>query len=120
MTMRGKVGFTLIEVLVTLTVLSIGALAIMQYSKQAQDTTAEITHLDTMSRLASLQMQKLEKEDFSSSFSREGEYEDYPGYSWEAQSHLLKSGGWYRMELTVRRKDSGRTVVVERIFREKL
>ena len=118
--MKHNAGFTLIEALVTLTVLSIGALAIMKFTSQTQDMMAEIRHLDTMSRLASLEMQVLEKDGFSSSLSREGEFEDYPGYKWTAKSSLLRSGGWYRMVLVVTRSDTGNSVKVERVFRELL
>lgn len=118
--MTRRAGFTLMEVLVTLTILSVGALAIMKHTSQTQDLMADISHLDTMSRLAGLQMQELEKDDFSSSLNRDGEFEDYPGYEWAAKSHLIREGGWYRMELVVKRKDTGRSVKMERIFRELL
>lgn len=118
--MKHSFGFTLIEVLVTLTILSLGALAVMKYASQAQDMLADIGHLDTMSRLAGMEMREIEKEGFSPSMSREGDFDDHPGYSWSAKSHLLMSGGWYRMVLVVKRDDTGRTVKVERIFREVL
>lgn len=118
--MTGRGGFTLIEVLATLTVLSLAAMGIMRFASQAQDMSAEIDHIETMSRLASMEMFDLEKEGFSSSTDRSGEFEDEPGYDWTARSNLLREGGWYRMKLTVRRKDSGRTLVMERIFREQL
>ena len=118
--MRGRAGFTLIEVLVTLTVLSIGALGVMKYVSETQDLAADITHIDTMSRLAVLQMNALEKDGLTSSLSRDGVFDDYPGYEWNAKSHLLKSGGWYRLALTITRTDTGRFVVLERVFREVL
>ncbi|BDQ38444.1 hypothetical protein SYK_28040 [Pseudodesulfovibrio nedwellii] len=118
--MKREAGFTLIEVLITLIVLSVGALAIMKHTSQTQDLMAEIRHLDTISRLAGLKMQDLEKDGFSSSLSREGTFEDHPGYEWSASSHLLKDGGWYRLKLVVRRDDTDRSVKVERIFRELL
>ena len=118
--MKRSAGFTLIEVLVTLTVLSISALAIMKHTSQTQDMMAEIRHIDTMSRLAGLKMQELEKDGFFSSLSKLGEFEDYPGYEWRASSHLLRDGGWYRLLLVVVRKDTGQTVKIERIFRELL
>lgn len=118
--MKRRSGIILIEVLVTLTVLSIGALAIMKHTSQTQDMMAEIRHLDTMSRLAGLKMHDLEKDGFSSSLSRDGTFEEYPGYEWAASSHLVQDGGWYRLKLVVRRRDTERSVVVERIFRELL
>jgi prepilin-type N-terminal cleavage/methylation domain-containing protein len=118
--MLRKSAFTLIEVLVTMTVLSIGALAIMKYASQSQDMMADIVHIDTLSRLAGVELRELEKDGFSASLSREGSFDDYPGYSWAAKTHLLMSGGWYRLVLVVRRDDTGRTVTVERIFREVL
>lgn len=116
--MGRKGGFTLIEVLVTLVVISVGAMAVMKFGTETQDLKAEITHLDTMSRLASIQMQKIENEGYTSSTALSGKFEDYPGYEWEANSFLLRDEGWYRLELVVRRLDTKRTVIVERIFRE--
>lgn len=118
--MSRDAGFTLIEVLVTLTVLSIGALGIMKFVSETQDLAADITHIDTMSRLATLQMHEIEKDGLSSSFSRDGTFQDYPGYEWSAKASLLKDGGWYRLALTVKRSDTGRSIVMERIFRELL
>lgn len=118
--MGGKDGFTLVEVLVTLTVLSIAALGIMKFSTQSQDMSAEIDHIDGLSRLAVIQLYELEKDGFSASLSREGGFDEAPDYRWTAKSHLLTEGGWYRLTLTVTRKDTGRTLVVERIFRELL
>lgn len=118
--MGAKGGFTLIEVLVTLVVISVGAMAVMKFGLETQDVKAEISHIDTMSRLVALQMQELESEGYSSSTSLSGTFQDYPGYEWEAQSKLLRDGGWYRLELVVRRLDTKRTVIMERIFREEL
>lgn len=117
---KRSLGFTLIEVLVTLVVISVGALAVMKFANETQDLAAEITHLDTMSRLTVLQMSELEREGFSSATSKDGDFEDYPGYTWSAESSLLRTGGWYRMTLVVTRTDTGRTVKAERIFREQL
>jgi len=113
-------GFTLLEVLIALTIISVGGLAVMKYAAQTQNMTADITHLDTMSRLAVIQLNELEKDGFSSSLSREGAFDDFPGYVWIAKSSLLASGGWYRMALTVKRTDTGRSVILERVFRERL
>lgn len=118
--MAEKGGFTLIEVLVTLAVLSVSALGIMKFVSESQGLSAEIQHLDVMSRIAVLQLEELREDGFSSSLSRDGEFEDYPGYAWRAESRLLLEGGWYRMSLTVTREDTGRSVVLERIFRETL
>lgn len=118
--MASRIGFTLIEVLVTLTILSVAALAIMKHTSQTQDLMAEISHLDTMSRLAGLKMLDLERDGFSSSLNRTGKFEDDPGYEWIAKARLMKDGGWYRVVLVVRREDSGQSVKVERIFRELL
>jgi prepilin-type N-terminal cleavage/methylation domain-containing protein len=115
-----RAGFTLIEVLVTMVVLSIGAMAVMKYATQTQEVSAEISHLDTMSRLAVVKLVDLEDEGLTSSFSRDGFFEDYPGYRWSAKSSAIMTGGWYRMEVVVVREDSGRSVTVERVFRELL
>jgi len=116
--MNSREGFTLIEVLVTLAILSIGALAVMKHVSQAQDMMADIGHLDTMARLAGMKIHELEEDGFSASLSRQGGFEAAPGVTWEARSSLLATGGWYRLELVVRRADSGRSVTVERLFRE--
>ncbi|WP_147822605.1 type II secretion system protein [Salidesulfovibrio onnuriiensis] len=116
--MSSNAGFTLIEVLVTLAILSIGALAVMKHVSQTQDMMADIGHTDTMARLAGMKLHELEEDGFSASLSRQGGFDGAPGFSWTAQSGLLESGGWYRMELVVRREDSGRSLVVERLFRE--
>ncbi|WP_243543977.1 type IV pilus modification PilV family protein [Pseudodesulfovibrio tunisiensis] len=113
-------GFTLIEVLVTLVVLSIGALSVMKFASQTQEVSAEISHTDAMSRLAGIRMLELEKDGFSSSFSRSGGFDDEPGYEWSAGSVGVNDDGWYRMVLEVRRRDTGRTVILERVFRELL
>ena len=104
----------------TLTVLSIGALAVVQYASETQDVAADITHVDTLSRLGVLKMLEIEQEGLSLSYSDDGEFEDYPGYKWEAQAKALRDGGWCRMVLTVTRTDTKRSVVIEKIFRELL
>lgn len=116
--MKRETGFTLIEVLVTLTILSIGALAVMKHTSQTQDLMADIEHLDTMSRLAGMKMQELEKDGFSVSLARQGGFENVPGFFWSATTSLLRTGGWYRIELVVSRRDTDRSVTVERVFRE--
>lgn len=111
-------GFTLIEVLVALAVLSIGALAVMRHVSQVQDMLGDIGHMNTMTCLASMKLHELEAEGFSSSFSQQGGFPLEPGFSWAARSNVLATGGWYRLELVVRREDSGRTITIERFFQE--
>ncbi len=118
--MTSRMGFTFIEVLVTLTILSIGSLSVMQYISETQDLAADITHVDRLARLAQMQMQEIEKEGYSSSYSGEGEFSDFPDYTWEAHTSLLHDGGWYRMVLTVTRIDTKRSITLERVFRELL
>ena len=118
--MSRRSGFTLLEVLVTMVVLSIGALAVMKFTSQAQDTMAESRQLEYLCSLADRQVLELERDGFASSLSRSGEFPEDPGYVWSAKSSLLREGGWYRMELVVTNEESGRRVVVERIFRERL
>lgn len=115
MSMRS--GFTLLEVLVTLAVLSIGALAVMQFTSQTQDTMAETRHLEMMCRLATTKMVELEREGFSSSVSRRGDFDDNPGYDWSAEAKQVKDG-WYCMELVITQNDNGRSLIVERLFKE--
>lgn len=118
--MKKCAGFTLIEVLVTLVVLSIGAMSIMKFASQTQDMSAEIRHIDQMSRLAGIKILELEKDGFGSSFFRNGDFADAPEYDWKAESKSVNEDGWYRMIFIVHRKDTGRILTVERLFRELL
>ncbi len=113
-------GFTLLEVLVTLAVLSIGAVAVMRFATQTQDSMAEAVHVETLSRLAQIKLVEVLKDDLSSGTSGSGDFEDAPGYAWEVGTRQLRDGGWHVLVLTVFRKDTGRSVSVERIFREVL
>jgi len=117
---RKHAGFTLLEVLVALLVISVGALAVMRFAVQAGDMTAETAHLEGMSRLASEKLRELGREGYTSSLSREGKFDDPPGYAWAARSRLVREGGWYVMGVTVTRRDTKRSVTVERLFRERL
>jgi prepilin-type N-terminal cleavage/methylation domain-containing protein len=117
---RWRAGFTLLEVLVALLVISVGALAVMRFASQTGDMAAETSHLETMSRLASEQLRELARDGYSSSLSREGDFKDHSGYVWAARSRLVREGGWYVLGVTVTRRDTKRSVTVERLFREKM
>lgn len=113
-----KKGFTFIEILVTLVVLSLGALAVLRYVSETQDLLSQSKHIDTLSKLANQKIIEFEDEGFSSSTVREGYFDEPSGYKWTLKTKTLDEIGWYKAILTVKRLDNDRKIRIETIFQE--
>jgi len=116
--MKSHDGMTFIEVLVALAVLSLGALAVMRLAARSQETAADIRHMDQLATLASDKFSTMQEEGFSPSLSGDGTFQNAPGYSWSTETTPFNDDGWYKTVLKVRREDSGRTIIVEHLFKE--
>ncbi|OBQ46601.1 hypothetical protein SP90_11385 [Halodesulfovibrio spirochaetisodalis] len=113
-------GFTIIEVLVALVLLSIAVLMTIELTTQNQEALS-MTHLqDTATLLAREKLFELEQDGLSASTGKSGDFGSAnPGFTWEAQAHSTNRLNSYRLELIVTwGKEKKRHVTLEKIFTE--
>lgn len=109
-------GFTLVEVLVMLVLVTLAVLAAARFTGDTQDGLGEVRVRDRAVQLARRQMVLESAEGFTSTTSRSGEFRDAPGYRWEARAESTQFSDIYNYRLTV--QWDGGSLSIERFFRE--
>ncbi len=114
---HGK-GFTLIETIISLLILSIVAVAILKLVSHNQNTAIELGIIEQAVTLAERKMFENLQEGVTSATSREGSFQNNPHFSWKVHARATDITGIYKLILEVTHKDSGYNIILERLFYE--
>ncbi len=113
-------GFTLLEVLVALVLVTTAVMAAVALSKDNLDQAAMIRMQDRAVLLARAKMFELAEDGLSSTLGREGDFApEHAGFRWSASASATNESGLYQAVLTVSWGDpkSGEVRLV-RLFRD--
>jgi len=112
-----KAGFTLLEVMVAMSILAMALVAVFHMQSQSISMAGEARFLTTASLLAQRKMAEIEANQSTDNKSQEGDFApDYPAYGWTIQvtdtqiaklkkievnvfHKVLKTGGNYQLVL---------------------
>ena len=78
-------GFTLIEVLVSLSILAIALIAILNAAVSVQDALMSSQRKDRSAMLAEIKLAETRFRQHSQTGTESGTFADYPGYAWEVK-----------------------------------
>jgi len=97
-------GFTLLEVMIALAILSIALIAVLGLQSQAISIVDESSNLTIAAFLAKSKMAELEaNEEITAGFSSGDFGEDFPGYRWEVEITSTRYDYLKKIVVTVRR-----------------
>ena len=101
--MRGEnAGFTLLEVMVAMSILAIALVAVFQMQSQSISMSTEARFLTTASLLAQYKMADIESEAALGNRSQKGDFApDYPDYGWSLNVTDTQLARLKRVEVTV-------------------
>lgn len=101
--MRGEnAGFTLLEVMIAMSILAIGLVAVLQMQSQSISMATEARFLTTASLLAQSKMADLEGMNALSNLTQKGDFApDYPDYGWSLIVTDTQIARLKRVEVTV-------------------
>lgn len=113
-------GFTFLEVLIALTILSVAGLGVVQLVQDAQDTLGRSRQVIRAESYALYQLKELEEDGLSSITDRTGEDED-AGLAWQARAYDTAVSGYYRLSISVwpLGDESDPLVTLEKLFIER-
>ena len=95
-------GFTLLEVLVTVAILSIAMVAILKANVQNLDALTRTRVVTTASVLAASKLAEVEAVGAANWFEFQGDFgEDYPDFTWEVETGGTELEGLVRVAVTV-------------------
>ncbi len=85
-TLRGRCGFTLLEVMIAMAILAITLVTVYQSQSQSISMAANSRFLTTASLLAQARLAQIDAADPRSVASGNGDFgEDFPGYTWRVE-----------------------------------
>ena len=113
-------GFTLIEVMVALFLVSVAVMAAVRFSQDNQDALAMLRNQDTAVLLARAKAFELVEDGVNAATDKDGEFSDeYEGFTWEARAESVGLDNYYRLVVHVLWKTpKAGSVSVERLFRD--
>ena len=76
-------GFTFLEVMVAVALLAITLTAVLGSQSQSVSLASEARFYTTVTLLAQGKMAEIEAKDLGTLSSESGDFEDFPGYTWE-------------------------------------
>ena len=92
-TARRRAGFTLIEVLVAVSIMAIGLVAVLRTGIQSQETIFASDRITTATLLAGETMAQIHARGLESLPGTQGDYgEERPGYSWAVETDSSRRG----------------------------
>ncbi|MFP4070968.1 MAG: prepilin-type N-terminal cleavage/methylation domain-containing protein [Desulfovibrionales bacterium] len=96
-------GFTLIEVLVAVSIMAISVVAVLKSSAQSQDALITTEQRTTATLLAAGVMSRIEAQGINRITLPQGEFEDHPGFFWNMESSPTGTPGLTRVVVRVNR-----------------
>ena len=91
-TSKSPVGFTLLEIMVSLSIISLVLVSIYKMQAQTISMNYDARFYTTAPFLAQLKLTELEKETIKELADDSGDFGDeYPGYSWTLEIHEVES-----------------------------
>ena len=113
----GGPGFTLLEVLVALSILSISLLGVLKAVILVQESFIESKTSCLAAALAGNKLARIKQAGLENVFYFSGEFERYPGYSWHIQEAALAEN-LVLLRLDIFRSDGSKRVFrLEELFR---
>jgi len=118
--MNNQQGFTIIEVLVALVLLSIAVLMTIELTAQNQEALSKTHMQDTATLLARKKLFELEEDGLSATTGKSGDFgNEHPDFSWETSAHATGRLSSYRLKLTVFwGENKTRHITIEKLFTE--
>lgn len=86
-----KKGFTFLEIMIALAIISIALIAALRAQSQSIRTASEMAEKVKLINMARMKMTETEMYGFPDTGESEGEFEDYPGYRWEVDVKPVSS-----------------------------
>ncbi|MBI5373923.1 MAG: prepilin-type N-terminal cleavage/methylation domain-containing protein [Candidatus Schekmanbacteria bacterium] len=80
---KNRTGFTFLEIMVAVAILSISLIAALRAQSQSIRTAAECVEKIKLVNMAKEKIGEIEAQGFPNTGESEGEFEDYPGYYWK-------------------------------------
>lgn len=113
-------GFTLLEVLVTLVLVTTAVMAAVALTRDNLDQAAMIRRQDQAVLLARAKLFELAGEGLSASLDEDGDFDpDHPGFRWVAKASSTDEDNTYRASVRVTWDDPKRGEVrLERLFHD--
>lgn len=100
--LRHSAGFTLLEVMIAMTILAIGLSAVFQLKSQSISMASESRFLTTASFLAQMKMSDIEAAASVQTQTQTGDFTpDFPEYGWSLTVTDTQIGRLKRIELSV-------------------
>jgi len=87
----GKKGFTFLEIMIALAILSIALIAALRAQSQSIRTASEMAEKVKLINMSRMKMTEIEMYGFPDTGEEEGEFEDYPGYRWKVEVNPVSS-----------------------------
>ena len=118
--MRRAPGFTLIEVMVALFIMSVAVVAASRFNQDNQISLAMLRNQDAAVLLARSQAYELLQEGVNAATDKDGEFDtDFGRFRWEAKASSTSMDNYYRLQVRVLWDDPRPgSVQVERLFRD--
>ena len=112
-------GFTLLEVLVAMSIMAIALVGVMKSVLLIQDALYDSTSQTLAARLADNQLARIKQDGIESMLQYSGRFENDPTYRWEMEKRDTGAKGLSMLRLSIFRTDTSRRVLVlEELFRE--
>ena len=86
-----KKGFTFLEIMVALAILSIALIASLRAQSQSIRMAAEMAEKVKVVNMARMKMAETEMYGFPDTGEQEGEFDDYPGFRWKVEVKPVSS-----------------------------
>jgi general secretion pathway protein I len=116
---RGRLGFTLLEVMVAVALLSIALVAILKANVENLTALTESREMTTATLLAASKLAEVEAVGADRWTEFQGDFgEEYPDFTWEVENEPADLEGLRRVAVTVRRGETGenRSVRIEELL----
>ncbi|WP_074216708.1 prepilin-type N-terminal cleavage/methylation domain-containing protein [Halodesulfovibrio marinisediminis] len=113
-------GFTIVEVLVALVLLSISVLMTLMLTTQNQDALSKIYFQETATILAQKKLFELEQQGVTATTTAAGDFgEHHPDFSWKANVYSTVRPSTNRLQLKVMWGEKrNHSVTIEKVFTE--
>jgi general secretion pathway protein I len=104
----GRKGFTLLEVLIAMVILSITFLWLLKAANQSIDMASRSKFVTTSTLLAQKRMAEVVGDETRLPGNDEGDFgEDFPGYRYTEEMEPTPLEGYYKYTLIIRRGEKG-------------